>query len=489
MSRGRLGGGARIGAFLIAAALVAVPLAGVAAADHGARTLDLAPERENSDIGTKRPIKAMLSSAPDPGTSVTVSFDVSGAHSTSGSCTVVGGTVDEPNTTTNESTTCVWSYRGTQVGDDVVRGWIADTVPDQDEGPSAATPEERNNATDVVTTLWFDGLSSSTTLDCSPESASAAVGSTATVLECAAIRQSTSAGVAGVRIDGENLGGANDGDATDTVPVDYDDACVTGSSGRCRIAIPDTFEAGSAHICFWADEDDDTGYHATSEWDGGRCDEGLADSAANLNTTDVVAMAWRYDRSVTAGASAGRATYGDRVTLAGEVSSAGSGCAVGVDVAIRRTLSGGAQQIVGTVKTGAAGGYSLNLKADRGARYSALVDADTSCGADRSSPVSVLVRKKVGIAAKARVVRGRMVAVRTSLAPCGDLAGQRVVLYQSTNGGRTFQRVAAKETNGDCVAVFKRRVRQRVVFQARSPQQDPEFLAGASPRKLVTIRR
>ena len=481
--------GARAVAAGVGLAVMAVPLmAGVATADHGTRTLDLAPERENSDVGTRRPIKAILSSAPDSGTSVTVSFRVDGAHDMTGSCTVVGDTADDPATNTNESTTCTWSYRGAQAGDDVVRGWIADTTPDENEGPSA-TPEETNNATDVVTTKWFDGLSGSTRLNCGPEPATALMGRRA-ALSCSVIRTATGSGVAGVKLDVENMGGANDGDATAVGPADLDDACTTDAEGGCEVGIPDSFEAGVAEICVWADEDDDTGYHATSEWDGGLCaEEGVADGDDNFNTTDVVELVWKHGRSVSARASSGRPVYGDRVVLAGTVESAVDDCAARAPVTIRRSVAGGGTERVATVAADADGRYTHVLRANRATTYSATVADDATCAAARSSLVRVLVRKKVEISAPNRVARGRMVRIRARLAPCGSLSGDAVGLYKSTNAGRTYRKVATVKTNDNCVAIFTTRVSRRLTFQARSSTRSPGFIAGASRAVTIGVRR
>ncbi|CAN5704956.1 hypothetical protein BH24ACT26_BH24ACT26_08300 [soil metagenome] len=491
--------GVRSLAAAVGVALFAMPLVGgVAMAEHGTRSLNLDPERENSDVGTKRLIKAVLSSAPDAGTSVQVFFEITGVNDVDGdttaspdmSCTVAGGTVDDLATgKTNESTTCTVSYKGAVAGDDEIRGWIADTAPDMVEGPSA-TKEESKNATDVVTTLWFDGLSGSTRMNCGPETVTGSVGTTGDLFTCEVVRTSDGTGVAGVKIDGENLGGANDNDGAKAFPVDYDDACVTGASGQCKIALADTYEAGPADICFWADEDSDQGMHATNEWDGGRCDEGLSDSAANLNTTDVVSMAWKHNRSVALSAPAGAATYGARVVLTGTVVSADAACTEGARVKIGRTLMDGTKQDVTTATTGADGSYSVKVRADKGARYSATASGDELCNSATSRSARMLVRKKVGLSlSKSAVARGRSVRVRAVLGPCDGLAGQKVVLYRSTNGGQSYKRVAAKRTNDNCAAVFKQRVSKKVLFQARSPKQDASFVAGLSQAKLVTVKR
>ncbi|MFN2490638.1 MAG: hypothetical protein ABR529_13080 [Actinomycetota bacterium] len=495
--------GARLLAPALAVALLAVPLVGgVAVADHGARTLDLDPEAENSGIGTRRSIKGILSSAPDVA-AIDINFEIAGPNDPDNSstvdspdlsCTVELGAVDDGATAnTDESTTCTVSYSGPVAGDDVVRGWIADATPDMTEGQDAGDEpgtQPEPDATDVVGTLWFDGLSGSTRMDCSPESATASVGSSADIFTCEVVRTSSGAGVAGVLVDGEKLGGANDGDNAAAFPADLDDACTTGADGRCKIRIEGSSEAGTAEICFWADEDDDAGMHATSEWDGGDCDEGAADGPTNLNKTDVVKMAWKHDRSVTTAASVAKADYGQMVTIAGAIDSVDGACAGGVDVHVSRKLMDGSVEDVTTATTAADGSYSTVAKANRGAKYSAIVDEDATCSAAASGTAQVLVKKKVGLRlAKTKVAKGSKVRIRAALKPSASLARQRVVLFKSTNGGATFKRVAAKDTNANGVAWFGSKVRKATLFQARSPKQDVNYIAGRSVAKLVQIRK
>jgi len=106
------------------------------------------------------------------------------------------------------------------------------------------TPEP--DFTDVVTRTFFDPVPG--TLDCQPEKSVQDPGANHTITTC-----TLSSRLRDVRIDGENLGVANNPDAgRPNNKADFNDRCITGSDGSCTITIsPTKAEAGSADICFW----------------------------------------------------------------------------------------------------------------------------------------------------------------------------------------------------------------------------------------------
>jgi hypothetical protein len=505
MRRGKAG--ARWVAVAVGLALMATPVGGVALATHGTRTLGLRDDTRNTPIGKNRPIKAVLSTAPDSGTSVNIDFEITGPSDPEAgpghpngvnspqdpdlTCTIESGLVDDPATSeTDESRTCTVGYKGDTPGTDLTRGWIdhdgsdATTEADMGEGHR---PDDDDN-TDVVETLWFEGVAGTPSLDCGPEVVKAAVHGTRAVVEC--WLTSGGVGVAGALIDGENLGGANETGHAATVPADYDDVCTTDADGRCAIAIPDhmSAEVGRANVCFWADEDSDSGYHASAPFDGSDCNESVQDGTANLNTADVVRLEWRHGRWFAWNAVT-PPVYGRRFSLSGRLSSPEAGCRSGIAVTITRTLSDGTRQVVGSATTDANGAFVLSrMRARRSARYTASVEESMTCNSEVSRSKTVMVRKWVGLKlGRARVARGELVRLRALVAPCGARAGERVVLLASTNNGRTFRRIAAASTNGACVAVFRVRVRGTTLFRAVSPKQDPDYLGGASALRRVRV--
>jgi hypothetical protein len=484
---------ARSLALAVGVALLAAPLVGAPAQAAGTRTLNLTPEEDNSPVGTNRTIKADLSAPVGAGETVNIDFEIVGPSdpdngnspaSPDRSCTVPEG-----------ATRCTVGYVGTVAGEDFDRGWIDEdnndstTEADGAEGfdasvdPGAPEPD----GTDVVETLWFGGLTASTTMDCTPEASVATVGS-AGRFTCSVVRQSTGGAIAGVLVDGENLSGANDPDDVSFDPADYDDLCVTNANGTCSFSISSSPEddAGQADICFWADEDADDGFHATEEFDGGDCTEAI-DAPESDNRTDVASMRWKYPRSITV-QGPGQTSYGDAFTLEGSVSGPAQ-CASAVDVKLTRVFSDGSKSVVGSVRTDSNGHYSLALRADRGASYTAAAVESDLCRAAISADRRVSVHKKVALSVSRKTVaRGRKVRVRARIAPCAGKAGQKVVLYRSVDGGASFARIGAEATNDSCVAVFKRRVRRATIFRAWSPKQDADHLGGTSLPKMVRIK-
>jgi hypothetical protein len=486
---------ARSLALAVMTALLAAPLAaGVAHA--GGRTLDLLPEEDNSPLGTNRTIKADISAPPDAGTEVNIDFEVTGPSDPDNGNTPA--TPDRTCTIPAGATRCTVGYVGTIAGEDIDRGWIdedgvnATVEADMAEGLDRyAEPGSHvdPDSTDVVETLWFGGLTASTTMDCTPEALAASVGAGGRV-SCTVVRQSTGERVPGVHVDGENLSGANDTDGVAFDPADYDDLCVTGTNGTCSFDLADRFpvaEAGAANVCVWADEDADDGFHATEEFDGGDCTESL-DAPDSDNRTDVLRVTWRYERSLLASAITPK-SYLESFTMSGDVTSDDPDCSGGADVDITKTLADGTKRNIGSVRSDADGHFSMMLSADRNATLSAAAAAGELCNAAVSRGVRMLVHKKVALGlSRSTVARGRRVRIRARIAPCAGKAGQRVVLFRSLNRGATFARVGSKATNDGCVAVFERRVRRHTVFRVWSPKQDPNHLGGTSIAKAVDVR-
>jgi len=296
-----------------------VPFAGMAVANHGMRTLQVTPETDDNATGTTHTLTATLDSAADATSgTIEIDFEITGAGDTDGdtktspdkTCTVAVG-----------SDNCTVTHTSTTAGTSEIRGWIdhdkdsATVEADLTEGPDAGNPSvdepsggtdvpgsktERDD-TDVVTKTWFSGVTAAR-LDCDDASGDdtetnpvTGTGSSETYT-CSFVDPTTTpiTPFPGVKIDAENLNGANDPDDSAAAgTADFNDACTTAANGMCTVTITAAeSQLGSADICFWADEDNDAAFDpAGAETDGGECGEAVG-AAENDNKTDVVTKTW-----------------------------------------------------------------------------------------------------------------------------------------------------------------------------------------------------
>ena len=311
-------------ALLTFSALV-VPMAGVAVAHHGSRTLQLTPEADDNPVATTHSVTATLDAAAD-GTSGTIEidFEVNGLGDPDTPDAYSPASPDFTCDITSGNSSCSISYSSAVSGTDEIDGWIdhdKDNATlsgelDQSEGPDAGNPsvEEPSggvdapggtaepDTTDVVTKTWVAALPASTVLDCDDASGNdtetnPVTGSgsretyTCTVIDTA---PNPDEPVSGARIDVENLNGANDPDNSAAAGTpDFNDARTTGGNGRCTVTIAATeSQAGAADICFWIDEDVDNVFNpAGAENDGGECEEAV-DATESDDKTDTVIKTW-----------------------------------------------------------------------------------------------------------------------------------------------------------------------------------------------------
>ncbi|MGH6691499.1 MAG: hypothetical protein ACREF4_12580, partial [Gammaproteobacteria bacterium] len=238
------------------------------------------------------------------------------------------------------SSSCSISYYGTGgTGTDRIRAWIDHDKGNSSESDDLEGREEQDepgaenepDGTDVVEIVWKAGaIPTVDTLDCEPESAPqkpAAGSNSPQEFTCKASAPippgsppgTIAAGIAGVRVDGENLNGPNDPDNGNAGPADYNDACVTGPDGTCTVHIvPTEGEDGNASICFWADYPvpnnvyDPAGINSDN---GGGCDN-EPPGATDDDPTDVVVARWLAIQSLELSPGSGTAATG---TLAAPV--------------------------------------------------------------------------------------------------------------------------------------------------------------------------
>jgi hypothetical protein len=292
-----------------------VPLAGLATANHGTRTLQVTPETDSNAIGTTHTLTATLSSAADATSGpINVDFEITGVGDTDGD---TPATPDKECAVAVGSSTCTVTHTSATAGTSTIEAWIdhdATLEADAGEGADAGNPAVEEPAggtddpgdvpepdiTDVVLKTWTGAAAA--TLDCDDASGDdtetnpAAGASSSETYTCTVIDTAPNPdlSVSGATIDAENLNGANDPDNSAAVgTADFDDACTTGTNGTCTfvIAASET-QSGAAEICFWIDEDDDTAFDpAGGENDGGECEE-ATNAQESDDKTDVVTKTW-----------------------------------------------------------------------------------------------------------------------------------------------------------------------------------------------------
>ncbi|CAN5537699.1 hypothetical protein BH24ACT26_BH24ACT26_09740 [soil metagenome] len=397
-----------------------LPLGGVALAEQGPRSLDLNPETSHAALRSRVKLAATLE---DPTTGkaapvdadVTIYFEVAGPGDPGTGTGPDGRSFESPDlrcTVKAGTAHCRKSYAnaGQATGRDTIWAWVDGTAIDDTEGQSIKTEQGSQidpDGTDVVNATWFDGLPASASLDCNPDVSSAAAGSSKTYT-CAVMDRRTP--LDGWEVDAENLSpDINDPDdsATGSKSADYDGdnastRCITGDTGagQCRmtIAAEDARQVGTAHICFWVDEEGDNSFHPSVdvEWDGALCDTEAVNAPERDNKTDVVALSWKFRRSISLRSSQGVIARGKRFRLSGSVSASASTCVASQTVVIRRNvLRDGSKKYsrFKMVRTDQAGRYSVRVKARKSASYKASVGAGARCYAARSGARKVRVHR------------------------------------------------------------------------------------------------
>jgi hypothetical protein len=343
---------------------LAVPFAGVALATHDAVSLNVEPETATNAAGSFHTLTATISAtashAAEVDFEVDCSTDCTGATytrlGTTGANTgpTTGGSVSAFDTPTDGDqapetqddtratpelsciipigqTSCQVSYSRSDNGSDLIAGWVdlnqtneagdSDVTEGRDEStsPGATTEADR---TDVVAKTWFTATASNTLLDCDDDDDTDTETNPAGQAEtytCRAFNNNGTAGtatddtpVSGVIIDAENLGGSNDPDNSSAAgTVDFNNACTTGTDGTCTYTLTaGENETGTANVCFFIDEDNDTEFlpAGSSTFDGSDCDTETAtgDEATtddDTNRQDVVQKTWATPTATTLDAS------------------------------------------------------------------------------------------------------------------------------------------------------------------------------------------
>ncbi len=312
--------------FLASLLVLAAP---PAAANHPSNTcLDLGPETASAPSGTSQVFTATLranggttceegaaTNVPPGSNAVRIHFEFAGPGDTDG-----GNTPDTPDAECQisvGSSSCTTARASVNQGNLTVRGWIdhdggsptpptgeqpglteADLAEGQDASTNPGTgclvlsETAEPDCTDVAQVTW-----GAATLDCAPETATAAPG-TAHKITCTA-RDAAGATVAGANVDAE-VTGANDPDGNS--PTTPDLTCTTAADGACELTHgpTGTTSTGTSTYRAWLDAD---GNDANAEADTGeRRDEAVTPGAGcsapfapsgEPDCTDVVEATWQ----------------------------------------------------------------------------------------------------------------------------------------------------------------------------------------------------
>ena len=242
-----------------------------------------------------------LNGANDPNnssTAGTADFDDACRTGVNGVCQFVLAPTENQAGSAN---VCFWT--DTTAGNDDTFNPAGDEEDGGGCGAEAATTEDADGI-DVVTKTWTAAPAAASSIDCDDQSGddaqTNAVGESETYTCLVTAPDGADAGtdpdpISGVRVDWENLNGANDPDNSAAAgTADGDNGCTTIANGTCSITIvPTENQRGAADICFWADTDNDAAFDpaGTADTDGGDCD-GETPATEDADVIDVVTKTW-----------------------------------------------------------------------------------------------------------------------------------------------------------------------------------------------------
>lgn len=192
------------------------------------------------------------------------------------------------------------------------------------------------------------------------------------------------------------------------------------------------------------------------------------------------------DRTVALSADRGRTLAGQPITFSGRIFSNDSSCSDAQEfVQIRRRIHGtNRYRNLAGVNTDDQGTFTLRSRQRKSADYLAVAPAHDQCKEATSSPVSVLVRVRMQIAASdATPNRGQLIRIKSSVRPQHD--GTRLVLQRKK--GDRWIRFMVRKLNRRSVAdyVFRASFKQ-ARFRTRWNSQSAANESGTS--RIVTIR-
>lgn len=197
-------------------------------------------------------------------------------------------------------------------------------------------------------------------------------------------------------------------------------------------------------------------------------------------------------RSISLSASPVLTTFGKSVRLNGQVSLSdprAPDCSDTVPVRLERDAVGEPEEFVEVASTTTSlSRFNFTRTADSSSNYRVVAEGVPECPSEVLSDVrTILVGKKVVLnPSSTRVAKGRRVTFKVVVKPCGDHAGQPVLLLKKRAG--RFVKIADKASDASCSASFKQRIRRRSTYKARSPKTDGDHEAGKSAAKSVSVR-
>ena len=176
-------------------------------------------------------------------------------------------------------------------------------------------------------------------------------------------------------------------------------------------------------------------------------------------------------------------TYTLTVTVAGPgsgtVTSAPAGISCPSDCSESTYLEGSLVTLSATPTSGTFAGWGGACSGT--GPCTVVMDAD---GKTVSARFEAPTAKNVSLTAKPKKVRkGKKVTLTAVVSPCGGHEGDTVELL------RKGTRIASTASSASCTAVFKVKMKKKATFQAVSPAQDVDHLAGTSNTVAVKVKR
>lgn len=359
----------------------------------GASRLDCTPEQKINPTGTTHTVTCTARSQGDATVEgVHVDAEATGANDPDN-----GNSPDSPDfhCTTGNDGSCSFDHGpADDTGTTTYRAWIdfdndhstneSDASEARDEDATAGDDQDPDD-TDVVEKTW-----GASRLDCGPEEASSATGTTHTV-NCTARSHGNDTNE-GTAIDVEATG-ANDPDGTNS-PGSPDFSCTTGNDGSCSFDHGPGAAAGTTTYRAWIDLDGD---NSTSEDDGteGRNEDNDAGGDGEPDDTDVVEQTWtaNRNRSISLESSKSSVESGRKVRFFGQITGHPS-CEAGQEVRLQASKSrrSSTYSTVATVASDPSGKFEFRVSVSRSRRYRALTPETPACDRARSNFVAVLAR-------------------------------------------------------------------------------------------------
>jgi hypothetical protein len=177
-------------------------------------------------------------------------------------------------------------------------------------------------------------------------------------------------------------------------------------------------------------------------------------------------------------------TFGKPTTLTGKLTGAKSNAGQTVDIQADTAPFEGTYVTVASPVTDANGNFTATNAPTALTRYRARVKPATT-----SPTTDVTVRLRVGVRVSDRTPRrGARVRFSGTVAPAHDGFAVRIQRRTRTGGWVTVARTTLRDAGTDVSRYAKRvKVSRTGTYRVRVPSSDPNYLAGTSGRRTLTV--